>query len=206
MMAEGTLEREFFALLLLWDEAIARRVRAGRCSHCGGPLHVGNYQRKPRGAAMAVAGEEFAVRHSLCCGWAGCRKRALPPSVRFFGRRVYLEVVVVFAAMRAQAEATLGAARAATQVPARTLQRWLTWWRDELPREAWWQLLAARFVPPPPVTEELPRSLIEKLTPLAPSLHDLAWLVARCLAPGTTRSTPDAASFVREHPLGAQGD
>ncbi len=52
---------------------------------------------KPRGAEIAGAGEAFKLRHSLCCGRRGCRRRALPPSLRFLGRRVYLEAVVLIA-------------------------------------------------------------------------------------------------------------
>ncbi len=60
-------------------------MAAKGCPGCEGPLHRGDYERKPRGALVAAASEAFRVRHSLCCGW--CRRRALPPSVRFLGRR-----------------------------------------------------------------------------------------------------------------------
>ena len=73
------------------------QVAAGRCLVCGGPLHRSDYARKPRGALMAAAGEEFVTRFSLCCGRDGCRKRATPPSLRFLGRRAYLGAVVIMA-------------------------------------------------------------------------------------------------------------
>lgn len=191
------LGAEEFEVLAKWDERIAAAVASERCVHCGGPLHVANYERKPRGGAIASAGEAFTLRHSLCCGRRGCRKRTLPPSLRFLGRRVYLEVVVLFASLCAQAVKKLTAARAATQVPEWTLHRWLVWWRETLPREGWWAELRARFVPPPPCEAELPRSLVEKLAESA-GAKKLAWLAARSLAPGTTRSGIDAARFVRE--------
>src|SRR5271157_4368665 len=73
-----------------------------------GPLHRSDYDRKPRGALIAPAGEAFVRRFSLCCGREGCRKRATPPSLRFLGRRVYLGAVVLVASMLAQALGTEG--------------------------------------------------------------------------------------------------
>lgn len=197
MLPEAELFAEDFSTLAMWDEQIARAVAAERCVHCGGPLHVANYHRKPRGAAIAAAGEASSLRHSLCCGRRGCRKRTLPPSLRFLGRRVYLEVVVVFASAYAQAVATLREAREVMQVPALTLRRWLAWWGTELPRLAWWAELRGRFVPPPPEEAQLPRSLVMRLSGSGAIGRDVAWLAARCLAPGTTRSPIDAARFVR---------
>jgi hypothetical protein len=59
----------------------------------------------------------------------GCRRRTTPPSLRFLGRRVYLEAVVLVASVVAAISgAGRGTARA-TGVPPRTLGRWLGWWR-----------------------------------------------------------------------------
>jgi hypothetical protein len=125
MLHAVRLVGEFFARLEKLDEAIAAAVAAGRCQHCEGPLHRSDYQRKPRGALLAVTGETFTIRHSLCCGRRGCRKRATPPSLRFLGRRVYLEVVVIVASMVAQTMVmTARAAIAVTGVSLRTLRRW----------------------------------------------------------------------------------
>jgi hypothetical protein len=196
MLNENALKVEHFAALAEADAAIARAVAMERCPHCNGPLHQGNYKRKPRGGLFAGAAERFSLRHSLCCGWRGCRKRTLPPSLRFLGRRVYLEVVVLFASACAQVAAALSNATEKTGVPTRTLRRWLSWWRDELPRRGWWAQLRAQFVPPGPDEATLPRSLIEHLREVA-GASQLAWLAAKCLAPGTT-SMDDAARFVRD--------
>src|SRR5690606_22738067 len=40
------------------DAEIALRARAAGCLRCGGPLHVGHFERKPRGGRFAAAGEE----------------------------------------------------------------------------------------------------------------------------------------------------
>src|SRR5258708_166628 len=99
MVDEIDLGGEFFRLLEQLDEGMARQVAAKGCPRCAGPLHRGNYKRKPRGALIAPAGETSVVRFSLCCGREGCRKRATPPSVRFLGRRVYLGAVVIVASI-----------------------------------------------------------------------------------------------------------
>jgi hypothetical protein len=207
MLPVQGLGGEFFSTLEKFDAAIADAVVAGRCRHCGGPLHRSDYRRKPRGALIAGAGEAFALRHSLCCGRRGCRKRALPPSVRFLGRRVYLEMVVVLASVFALTATLLREAVAATGVPARTLRRWGSWWREVFPRLPTWAELRARFVPPPPDEAELPRSLVERLgadlrraagAGVAEPAHGAAVMVllARCLAPTTTGSVPSGSRFV----------
>lgn len=203
MLSALELNEVDFAALAEVDGRIARAVAAEGCPSCGGPLHQGNYVRKPRGGALARAGEAFTLRHSLCCGRRGCRKRALPPSLRFLGRRVYLELVVVVASAHAQVAATLRRAREATQVPEWTLRRWSTWWTQLLPQAPWWAQLRARFVPPPPDDADLPRGLVERLrTEASAAGGKVTWRLARCLAPGTTRSPIDSARFARDVAVG----
>jgi len=203
MLPDLRLSLECFERLMAWDEELARQVAAARCSHCGGPLHQANYWRKPRGGPIAETGEAFRLRHSLCCGREGCRKRSLPPSLRFLGRRVYLEAVVLLATLVVQLAATLRHARVHTGVPRRTLRRWQAWWREVFPSSRTWVEAAARFVPPPPDGSMLPRSLVERLDTelavgdVAADLGDLCLLAARLLAPATTSSIADGARFVR---------
>lgn len=199
MLHVQQLAGEFFARLEKLDEMIAAGVAAGRCRHCEGPLHQADYQRKPRGGLVVPAGEAFTRRHSLCCGRRGCRKRALPPSLRFLGRRVYLEVVVVLASVMAQVMATAGEVVAASGVSWRTLRRWGSWWREVFPRLPWWAELRARFVPPPPDEGQLPRSLVARLG--GDSGEGLAnaealLLSARYLAPVTSDSVVEGSRFV----------
>jgi hypothetical protein len=190
--------REFFEKLVEFDARIAVQVAESGCPYCGGPLHRADYDRKPRGGRIAEAGEAFGRRFSLCCGRPGCRRRALPPSLRFLGRRVYLEVVILAACAYA---AGVAAMRKAVAVPKRTLRRWCAWWVEEFPATRSWQSMRARFAPPPPAEAELPRSLLERLaaampdspSPIAPAVLMLA---ARWLAPVTTRLA-DGSRFVR---------
>ena len=197
MWHETRLFSEFFAKLTEADERLARQVARQGCPRCGGPLHRGDYGRKPRGAFVAQAGEAFATRHSLCCGH--CRKRALPPSVRFLGRRVYLEAVVLVATAVMITAATLRVARAATGVPVRTLRRWRSWWTDTFPTLPEWALVRARLAPPAPEQKALPKSLLDKIAELISgqsTAEDVLGIAAPLLAPLTTRSLPDRARFV----------
>lgn len=203
MLPDLRLKAELFERLMAWDEELARQVAAARCPHCGGPLHRANYERKPRGGLIAETGSAFRLRHSLCCGREGCRRRSLPPSLRFLGRRVYLEAVVLLATMVVQLATALRDACAHTGVPRRTLRRWHAWWQEVFPGSRTWVEASARFVPPPPDDARLPQSLVARLATeltagdAAPELGDMCLLAARLLAPATTPSVTDGARFVR---------
>ncbi len=187
------LGREFFERLTAIDAAITAKVAASPCSRCGGPLHVGNYPRKPRGGLLAVAGEGFTLRFSVCCGREGCRRRTTPPSVRFLGRRVYVGAVVILASVVALAVATAAAAQRTTGISSRTARRWVGWWRGAFPETTVFAALSARLVPSV-ARRELPASVLARM-PGAPEVQLrvlLGWL-----APLTTTSTPDGARFVR---------
>ena len=146
MWHDVVLGREFFAGLLAIDAEVAARTRAAGCAHCQGPLCVGHYERKPRGGALAMAGEEsvFTQRFSYCCGREGCRLRTTPPSVRFLGRKVYLESAILIACALAAAEDRARVVRAATGIAARTVRRWHAWWRSVFAASALWVALRSR--------------------------------------------------------------
>lgn len=203
MVHESEFRVGFFSVLMELDEKVARRLAAKGCPACKGPLHRGDYERKPRGALFAGASEAFRIRHSLCCGW--CRCRVLPPSVRFLGRRVYVEAVVLVASVVMLLVSSVARASRETGVPRRTLWRWRVWWREELPRSPFWSEQQARFVPPPPDAARLPLSLAERLdVELArseghtPTLDEITLFVARLLGPVTTSVVTDGAGFLRE--------
>ena len=48
------LRSEFFEGLVAIDEAIVERAAEEPCRDCGGPLHRGDYRRKPRGDRKSV--------------------------------------------------------------------------------------------------------------------------------------------------------
>jgi hypothetical protein len=87
MFDEIELAREFFERLTEIDAAIVMRAAAEACRFCGGRLHRGDYERKPRGGLVAIAAEAFTRRFSLCCGRDGCRHRATPPSAWTLARK-----------------------------------------------------------------------------------------------------------------------
>ena len=72
MLHDLRLGVELFAWLSEMDREIARWVAIRGCRYCGGPLHQGNYRRKPRGAKMAEDGR--GIRTS---GLAVLRSRGL---------------------------------------------------------------------------------------------------------------------------------
>jgi hypothetical protein len=192
MVGDLDVGREFFLLLVRLDEAIMRRVAAEGCPLCEGPLHRSDYNRKPRGARIARAGEEFVRRFSLCCGREGCRKRATPPSVRFLGRRVYLGVVVLVASMVALTVRSAKEIRRRTGVPARTTRRWLGWWQGPFLGTEEFVTICARLVGvdiggvPASIVGRLQGTWTERVQRM------LEWL-----APLTTGSVPDGARFLR---------
>lgn len=194
MFDEIELGGEFFEGLLAIDAAITARVALAGCGFCGGPLHRGDFDRKPRGGLIGVAGERFCRRFSLCCGRDGCRRRATPPSVRFLGRRVYLGAVVILASVAAISVAAVAAraARRAVGVAARTTRRWVRWWRGPFPVTPVFVELAARIIGLD--RQRLPTSIIEA-TLGAPDVRVLRLL--RRLAPLTTQSVPDGSRFLR---------
>ena len=181
---------EFFEGLRAVDVAIVERAAAEKCRDCGGPLHRGDYPRKPRGGLVAPDADGFTRRFSLCCGRDGCRHRATPPSVRFLGRRVYIGAVVIVASVAALAAAS---AQRVTGVPARTLRRWIRWWRGPFTTSAPFVELSARLLPSFS-RSALPTSILHRLggEPAMRVTRLLAWL-----APITTASSPDGSRFLR---------
>ncbi len=187
------LGSEFFEGLMAIDEAIVERAGTERCGDCGGPLHRGDYPRKPRGGLLGPAGEVFTRRFSLCCGRDGCRRRATPPSGRFLGRRVYVGAVVILASALALATAVVRVAVRRTGVSARTMRRWLRWWRGPFTKTASFIELSARLLPGVSHAA-LPTSILERLE------GDLTARIGKLLgwlAPITTASSPDGGRFLR---------
>ena len=146
----------FFRFLSRIDAEFAAEIRQARCRKCGGPLHVGDFPRKPRGCPASVR-EEYSWRLSFTCGW--CDARSTPASVRFLGRRVYVAVMLMLASPPAGAAAR--EVQRLLEVPRRTLERWRAWWRRDFPRTRFWQSVRERFMPPLP-GEGMPQSLLER--------------------------------------------
>ncbi len=104
---------------------------------------------------------------------------------------MYAEVTVVVASAQGQVIEQAGALRRTTGVPARTVRRWLSWWRAAFLASALWREACARLVPAPDA-QQLPASLLVRFS-AATGLVDLA----RFLGPMTTGSVPNGSRFVR---------
>jgi len=148
----------FFATLSAIDEELALGVREQGCPHagCGGALHWGCYRRKPRGEAVELP-EEYALRRGLCCG--RCRRRVLPPSCLFMGRRVYWGWAVMLGTAARQGGGG-GEAKEVGEhlgVSERTVRRWLRWFAELFPASPQWQRVRG-MAGPQVRDEELPWS------------------------------------------------
>jgi len=192
MLDDLDLGGEFFEVLLEADKAMTQRVAAEGCPLCDGPLHRSDYDRKPRGALIAAAGEVSVRRFSLCCGREGCRKRATPPSVRFLGRRVYLGAVVIVASMVALALRAAREIRQRTGVASRTTRRWLGWWQGPFLNTEVFVTICARLVGVE--AARVPASIVDQL---AGTGAERVRKMLELLAPLTTGSVPDGARFLR---------
>lgn len=92
--------------------------------------------------------EELSVRFSLCCGREGCRRRVLPKSVLFDGRRVYWRMVIlVVVALREQRPYGITMDKLKTQlgVDSKTVRRWQVWYRERLRPGGQWEELGWRI-------------------------------------------------------------
>lgn len=183
-------DASFPSSLLALDEELARSTRSRGCPYCGGALHAAHYVRKPRGGPWALS-EATGIRHSLCCAREGCRRRTLPPSVRFLGRRVYLGAVVLLAAVLQQGPDARRVTRLARRlsVDRRTLTRWRRWWLERWPLPASTRHALAAFVPPLDPTC-LPLAALERFAGDAAEqvLAMLRWLAGH--APSGGRAGP----------------
>jgi hypothetical protein len=168
----------FFRFLIQIDRQFAAETRLRGCLGCGGPLHVSDYPRKPRGCPKAVQ-EQYSERLSFTCGW--CDQRATPPSVRFAGRRVYLAVVLMLVSPPGKGSAN--ALCAQLRIAPVTLKRWRQWWIDEFPSTPFWRSVCERFLPPVTISR-LPQSLSERFE--ARAMTDRVAQALRFIAPLST--------------------
>lgn len=144
---------ELFARLYALDEGLAAHQRGAGCPRCGGRLDRADFPRKARGLP-ASAEPFFDTRFALCCAREGCRRRTLPPSVRFLGRKVYAAVTIVAACIAEAAHRHWQEAR--------RVARWLAWWREVFASSAGFTELRGWFAVPIEASA-LPGSLLERL-------------------------------------------
>jgi len=144
MLSRFFTNGKLWLLLLAFDEDLAEKARLKACPLCQERLHHANYQRKSRGGPSELD-DSHALRFSFCC--YECRKRLTPPSIRFFGRKVYFGVIFLLIS------AMLGGASPERRrrlqdicgADARTLGRWKTWWETAFAQSNFWKDLSARL-------------------------------------------------------------
>ena len=137
--------RLLIEVLLDLDLQLAVKARLNRCPYCGGKLHNAFYTRKPRGPVLEDMG--YITRYGLCCSRDGCRKRVLPPSAIFLGRKVYWScIILVGVALHQLNDKTAEMIAHKFDIPLRTLRRWIAYYRDRyIESRAWF--LRQGFVP-----------------------------------------------------------
>ena len=110
-------------------------------------------QREPRGLPRGLQ-DLFPSASTRAA--AQRRRRCVPPSVRFLGRRVYAAAIVVLPTMF-----TLRCGAARRGGAGQTLDRWSAWWMQTLPATTWWRQMRGRFDPPVDATR-LPASVLQR--------------------------------------------
>lgn len=164
MYPEIAQRASLFLLLHRIDADLAASTRASGCPHCGGPLHTASYVRKPRGEPPGLP-DRCLVRLSLCCGRPGCRRRTLPPSCLFLGRKVYWScVVVVVAALRQRRpqSPSINGLRRLLGVSRQTVLRWMDFFAEQFPSSRPWRSLRGQ-VPATVRDDDLPAGLLDLL-------------------------------------------
>lgn len=156
------LDTIFFNMLLKIDRDVAEKIQQNRCPYCGGPLHQAHYPRKPRGAPEDLDASH-CLRFSFCCGREGCRKRVMPPSVRFLGRKVFFAPIVLLlcSMMSILSSDEALKLRSLYQTSRRTVYRWRSWWQNEFASSRVWRGIKG-YLSPPPQPVDLPGSLLNR--------------------------------------------
>lgn len=96
---------------------------------------------QPRGGPDDLP-EELMRRFSLCCSNRGCRRRVLPPSVLFMGRRGYranVILVLVTVCQNKPQEYSKAALMSKFGMCRATLNNWITWFREFFPHTDEWR-------------------------------------------------------------------
>jgi len=146
MLHEIVQRARLFEMLHRLDRELAVESRQEGCPYCEGPLHQSNYPRKPRGESQRLP-EEYFLRYSNCCGRQGCRRRVLPPSCKFLGRRIYWGcIILVVMALRQQRPGGWSARRIMVTlgICKKTLLRWARYWRETFPVSVQWKRLRGK--------------------------------------------------------------
>lgn len=138
---------KLYQLLFQIDSDLALEQKLKNCSYCGSVLHFSNYYRKPRGGPDNIS-DVYLLRHSLCCSNESCRKRKLPPSVRFWNRKVYwgVVIVVVLALVQSRLDSKhVSRVIKILGISKKTIQRWIDYFKTSFSLSSTWKKLKGRL-------------------------------------------------------------
>lgn len=160
MILQAVFNVTLYAILFKIDKDLSEITRSKLCPHCGGRLRRAYYLRKPRGGPPNIP-DECSTRMGLCC--ARCRKRTLPPSSLYLGRKVHWGAIVLVVTMMRQRRTggyTIGKLKETFGVSHPTVVRWTRFFRETFPESSAWKerrgAVAARVR-----SDELPTALVE---------------------------------------------
>ena len=185
------LNASFHLSLNTIDQELADQTKQKGCRFCDGKLHLADYPRSPFGIAPSFR-DSYESRLSFCCGT--CRKRTTPPSVRFFGRRLFPAPLFVFisALMHGVSQRRCEQVKRhfSIAVSISTLRRWQRWWRESFMATKFWQQAKGLFPPsdqmicgpfPRVLLNEFKGIVSEKIILLLPFLSPLTAGVLRAV-------------------------
>ena len=162
MLAELLQDVSLFRVLHQIDQDLALACQHVGCPFCCSPLHKAPYTRKPRGGPNSIP-EEYCVRLSLCCSKEDCRRRVLPPSCLFLGRKVYWgAIILIVTTLRQQnpKNNSINMLARKFNVSRSTVVRWIRYFHEVFPKNPRWQRLRG-LVSVQISNHDLPRSLVE---------------------------------------------
>ena len=129
----------FHAFLFTIDVEFINDDQKKGCCFCGGKLHRASYPRSPLGISPQQR-HHYEKRLSLCC--YTCRKRATPPSVRFFGRCRFPGAIFLFISLLTQSinqyRIEQLKRRLGVRISIRTWKRWRRWWCEQFIKSRFW--------------------------------------------------------------------
>ncbi len=146
MLSKVLKNESLFWDLYKIDLATAELYRQKQCPHCQGPLYYANYFRKPRGEPEGLP-EEYFLQFSLCCGKEGCRKRLIPPTCRFLGRKVYWYAAILTIVSDWQNKIqnmTISELAGKIGISRNTLKRWIYFFKNTFPVSFQWRKIRGR--------------------------------------------------------------
>lgn len=186
MLPEFQLNVSFFRTLHQIDLELARSCQQAGCPYCNAPLHNASYVRKPRGCPIDLP-EEFSIRLSLCCSRENCRRRTLPPSCLFMGRKVYWgAVILIIMTLRQRKTEGIAINMLARKfdIPGKTVVRWIHYFRDEFCNSTLWKQLRGQLTPLLR-NSDIPGAPVEYFTVHHSSIKDGLIACLRFLSTGT---------------------